>query len=198
MAPAVEVFADQPSGSVTSGGATTSDTAFTVSPTSAFPVASASATPPTHFYVRDTAAGAESELIEVTSCPGGTASGQSWTVVRGALGTAPVVHSSSWTAQQVIDGTWLNGVAVKAPVVVTNAAATGTVNLDPSAARVFSVTLSGNTTFTFTPLVAGLTSGQSYVFSLYLTAGSHTVTWPASVSWLGGAAPSPASLNCRR
>ena len=54
----------------------------------------------------------------------------------------------------------------------------------------FSLTMSGNTTFTFT----SPTSGYSTGFILQLTGNGGTVTWPASVDWAGGTAPdAPAS-----
>lgn len=61
-----------------------------------------------------------------------------------------------------------------------------------STGNIFSLTTSGNTTFTFTNVP---TTGIGYGFTLKLTAGgTHTLTWPASVDWPGGAAPSaPAS-----
>ena len=56
----------------------------------------------------------------------------------------------------------------------------------------FSLTTSGNTTFTFSTNVA---TGYLHGFVLKLTSGgSHTITWPASVDWAGGTAPdAPAS-----
>jgi hypothetical protein len=62
---------------------------------------------------------------------------------------------------------------------------------DADSAGAFSLTTSGNTTFTF----GSVTSGRSVGFVLQLTAGgTHTVTWPASVKWAGGTAPdAPAS-----
>lgn len=66
---------------------------------------------------------------------------------------------------------------------------TPTVDADNGGA--FSLTTSGNTTFTF----GAVTSGRSVAFILQLTAGgTHTITWPASVDWAGGSAPNaPAS-----
>jgi len=66
---------------------------------------------------------------------------------------------------------------------------TPTVDADNGGA--FSLTTSGNTTFTF----GAVTSGRSVAFILQLTAGgTHTITWPASVDWAGGTAPdAPAS-----
>jgi len=58
--------------------------------------------------------------------------------------------------------------------------------------NVFSLSTSGNTTFTFTNPPA---SGTAYGFTLKVTAGgTHTLTWPGSVDWAGGTAPdAPAS-----
>ena len=62
---------------------------------------------------------------------------------------------------------------------------------DADNAGAFSLTTSGNTTFTF----GSVTSGRSVGFLIELTAGgTHTITWPASVDWAGGSAPdAPAS-----
>jgi len=54
----------------------------------------------------------------------------------------------------------------------------------------FSLTMSGNTTFTFTSPDSGWSTG----FVLQLTGNGGTVTWPSSVDWAGGTAPdAPAS-----
>ena len=55
----------------------------------------------------------------------------------------------------------------------------------------FSLSTTGNTTFTF----GGVTSGRAVGFVLQITAGgTHTITWPGTVDWAGGAAPdAPAS-----
>ena len=54
----------------------------------------------------------------------------------------------------------------------------------------FSLTMTGNTTFSF----GGVTSGRAVGFVLQLTGNGGTVTWPASVDWAGGTAPdAPAS-----
>jgi hypothetical protein len=66
-----------------------------------------------------------------------------------------------------------------------------TPTIDVDAGGGFSLTTSGNTTFTF----SSFTSGVSCGFVLELTAGgTHTITWPVSVDWAGGTAPdAPAS-----
>lgn len=64
--------------------------------------------------------------------------------------------------------------------------ATGATTLNLSNGNVFNVTLTGNTTFTF----SGATAGKACSFALYKKqdgTGSRTVTWPASVKWSGGA-----------
>jgi len=61
---------------------------------------------------------------------------------------------------------------------------------DADNAGAFSLTMSGNTTFTF----GSVTSGRSVGFVLQLTGNGSTVTWPSSVDWAGGTAPdAPAS-----
>ena len=67
-----------------------------------------------------------------------------------------------------------------------------TPTVDLSTSNNFSLTTSGNTTFTFSnPPSSGATVG----FTLKITAGgTHTLTWPNSVDWAGGSAPAaPAS-----
>jgi hypothetical protein len=61
---------------------------------------------------------------------------------------------------------------------------------DADNAGAFSLTMTGNTTFTF----GSVTSGRSVGFVIQLTGNGGTVTWPASVDWAGGTAPdAPAS-----
>ena len=75
----------------------------------------------------------------------------------------------------------------------TYASLSGTTpSIDCETGNMFSLSTSGNTTFTFSNPPA---SGTGYGFVLQVTAGgTHTLTWPASVDWPGGAAPdAPAS-----
>jgi len=75
----------------------------------------------------------------------------------------------------------------------TYAALSGTSpTVDCHNGNVFSLSTSGNTTFTFSNPPA---SGTAYGFMLKLTAGgSHTITYPSSVDWAGATAPdAPAS-----
>lgn len=66
------------------------------------------------------------------------------------------------------------------------------ITLDCQAGSVFTLTTSGNTTFTFSNPP---TSGVAYGFTLLVTAGgTHSITWPISVKWSNGVVPvAPAS-----
>ncbi|HEX8390039.1 MAG TPA: hypothetical protein VF597_01310 [Candidatus Saccharimonadales bacterium] len=73
-----------------------------------------------------------------------------------------------------------------AETISTIGSATGAVTLNLANGNVFNVTLTGNTTFTF----SGATAGRACSLSLYLTenaTGGYGVTWPSSVKWSGGA-----------
>jgi hypothetical protein len=61
------------------------------------------------------------------------------------------------------------------------------VTADPDAGGAFSLTMTGNTTFTFG--APSLGSGVSTGFIIELTGNGSTVTWPSSVEWAGGTAP---------
>lgn len=74
------------------------------------------------------------------------------------------------------------------------AAATGAVDIDISNGNVFDITLSGNTTFSFsTPSP----SGPAFSITLILRQGgtSRTVTWPASVKWSNDTIPDVSDIN---
>lgn len=78
----------------------------------------------------------------------------------------------------------------------TKVAISGTTpTIDCDAGNFFELTTSGNTTFTFDYSGVDLTTDDVYGFVLKVTAGgTHSLTWPASVDWEGGAAPdNPAS-----
>lgn len=66
------------------------------------------------------------------------------------------------------------------------------VSVNVSTNDTYTITTSGNTTFSFT---GESPSGTVSTVTLIITAGgTHTLTWPASVDWAGGNAPSaPAS-----
>lgn len=70
-----------------------------------------------------------------------------------------------------------------------------TPTIDCDEGNIFTLTTSGDTTFTFSYAGVQLTTDDAYAFTLRVTAGgTHTLTWPASVDWAGGSAPdAPAS-----
>lgn len=68
--------------------------------------------------------------------------------------------------------------------VVAKGSISGAQSLDCATGQGFTATLSGSTTFSFTNVPTGL-----FGFVLKLTAGSSGVTWPASVKWAAGTAP---------
>ena len=100
-------------------------------------------------------------------CRGNTISGNSWSIT----GAGDATFVSTKESYVALSGT--------------------TPSIDVDAGGGFSLTTSGNTTFTF----ASFTTAKSCAFVLELTAGgAHTITWPASVDWAGGTAPdAPAS-----
>jgi hypothetical protein len=67
--------------------------------------------------------------------------------------------------------------------------------VDCDEGNVFTLSTSGNTTFTFSYAGVNLTTNDAYGFVLKLTAGgTHTITWPSSVDWADATAPdAPAS-----
>lgn len=95
----IELFANNASTTVTSGGTTapaqgTTET-WTVDSSATFPAASNTTNPTTYFFVFDPAA--TTEVIEVTNVSGST-----WTVTRGASSTTPVAHAAGFTVYQDI------------------------------------------------------------------------------------------------
>jgi len=102
-----EIFADQPSAVVTSGGGSASSgtETWTVSSSASFPAASSSGSPPSQFHVVDASPLYQSEIIAVTNI-----SGTTWTVTRGAEGTTPVAHAADFTVVQVATAGWLGTV----------------------------------------------------------------------------------------
>jgi hypothetical protein len=73
--------------------------------------------------------------------------------------------------------------------VVALGSKTGAVTLDLSTGNVVSVTLTGTVTLTL-PTFTGTAMARSFGFYVKQDGtGSRTITWPASVKWAGGTAP---------
>ena len=78
---------------------------------------------------------------------------------------------------------------------ITNAAATGTVTLDLSAADVFDLTLSGNTTLAF--INAPILSGETFTIVIRVRQGSiaYSLAWFTGVTWLATSTPAAPAAN---
>lgn len=195
---ALEVFANDAIGTVTSGGTTApaggTSESWTVTPSIAFAVAASGVT---QFYVADTASGKSTEKILVTVCPGGTTAGQSWTVTRGADSTTPVTHASGFTIQQVISHASLANLAqLASQALFTSSVITGSVALTMGATVAtnaalgnhFYGTLSANATFS---APTNPTDAQKITYELAQPAsgGPWTGTWNAIFDFGGTGAP---------
>ena len=107
-------------------------------------------------------------------------------------GAAELYHNGTSKLATGSTGVGVTGIVSAESLQEDYDAASGTTpTLDADNAGYFSLTTSGNTTFTF----GGVTSGRSVGFILSVTAGGgHSLTWPSTVDWAGGAAPdAPAS-----
>jgi hypothetical protein len=105
------------------------------------------------------------------------------TVARLAVGVNGSVYTADSTQTNGIR--WAAGTQVHA---VGNSGTALTVDAASTSGYIKTITLTGNCTFTFT----GATSGQVATLELVLTqdgTGGRTVTWPASVDWGNGTAP---------
>jgi hypothetical protein len=81
----------------------------------------------------------------------------------------------------------------------TAAISSGTLTLNLSTARVFLVTLNANiTTLTISNVPSTASSVVSFTLILTADGTARTVTWPASVKWPGGTAPTLTSTNTKK
>jgi len=121
------------------------------------------------------------EVLYVTAH---TAAANTATVTRGRENTAAVAHDAA--------ATWQHTPTIRdfresyEPLAVIAAGATET--LDVGTCSAFKLTLSANCTLTF----SSATTDEAWSFGLFLVqdaTGGRTITWPASVLWAGGTAP---------
>ncbi|MFC1734343.1 hypothetical protein ACFL6I_28920 [candidate division KSB1 bacterium] len=61
--------------------------------------------------------------------------------------------------------------------------------IDFTSGNTFKITMTGNCTFTFSNPPASGTTGSFTLILIQDGTGSRTATWPASVDWAGGTAP---------
>ena len=150
----------------------------------------------TKWVPEDVFAGVTATVAELNTLGGVTAAAAELNHVAGVTSAVQTqldakletVDISSYTGDVNITGELL--VDSYNETYVALSGTTPTVNCE--AGNVFSLSTTGNTTFTFSNPPAG---GTGYGFTLKLTAGgTHTVTYPASVDWAGATAPdAPAS-----
>lgn len=72
---------------------------------------------------------------------------------------------------------------------ITITSVSGTVNLDLTTGNVFERTITGNTTFSFTNPPASGSAGSLTLILKQDAVGGYAITWPTSVMWAGGTAP---------
>ena len=120
----------------------------------------------------------------------GTSSGQALVNTGNTDGTLVLQTNGSTTALTL--GTNQTATFEAAAYGQVTALTGTTPSVDCTVGDAFTLSTSGNTTFTCS---SAPTSGLSFAFTLKITAGgTHTLTWPASVDWAGGTAPdAPAS-----
>ena len=177
MPAGIETFANQPTASVTAGGTTTSDTAFTVTTNDSWPAASSTSTPNNFFRIVDQAD--TSEIMIVTTAPGGNSAGQSWTVTRGAEGSTAVAHTAGWTAVQVVTAGTLQNFqqasnATTTPLTITSATETVVASYQP-------VSIDIEAGATFEAIAFGVHSVAGVA-----TAASRQMTWTLRWGGLAG------------
>lgn len=81
-----------------------------------------------------------------------------------------------------------------AKMLIGTLATSGTVTLDLTTNRYFTITPAGTVTFAFSNVPAGSTEATGIIIRLS-NSGGYTLNWPASVKWPGGTAPSFATAG---
>lgn len=154
--------------------------------------------PSAHNHVVSDVTGLQTALDEKASA----AHAHTWSEITGKpTEFSPAAHNHSISAvtglQTALDGKASTGGQtfsgpVSAPRLQSGSqskgSVSGAVSVDTSLAEYVTATVTGATTFSFTNPPA---AGDSAAFMLELTnAGAAAITWPASVKWEGGTAPS--------
>jgi len=116
-------------------------------------------------------------------------------------GTLGVASTATFESAATFEAAGIFDVSVTSPIVdsdayhETYAVLTGTTpaaNL--TVASTFRIVLSGDTTFTFSnPVTSGTSQGFTVITQADSGGSGHAVTWPSSVKWAGGVAPTATS-----
>lgn len=119
-------------------------------------------------------------------CPGGLN-------VQVQAGDAMLLRSNGANAWKVV-GFWPKSGGYASNISVNTLGTTGAQNVDVSASENHRVSPTGNLTLTF---INPKPSGAISVFALVAKMGgtAYTITWPGSVRWPGGAAPTLSGIN---
>jgi len=134
-------------------------------------------------------------VVTINGTTGVTTPGVSSSGAIATTGSANVTSAGSMDATAALTGAsgTINGELIATSYNETYVALSGTTPaVDCEAGNFFSLSTTGNTTFTFSNPPS---SGTAFGFTLQLTAGgTHTITYPASVDFAGATAPdAPAS-----
>lgn len=100
---------------------------------------------------------------------------------------------SAFTANVNVSNNYLVAPALKgySEFISANATTTGATTLDLSSSNFFNLTLTGNTTFTFSNPPSGA-SGRMFSFTIVAkqdATGGRTISWPAGSKYAGGVVP---------
>lgn len=128
--------------------------------------------------------------VTINGTTGVTTPGVSSSGTIATTGSANI--TSAGNVDATVNGTF-SGELIATSYNETYVALSGTTpDVDCEAGNFFSLSTTGNTTFTFSNPPS---SGTAFGFTLQLTAGgTHTITYPAGVDWAGATAPdAPAS-----
>lgn len=135
-------------------------------------------------------------LASVADGPVTSVAGQTGVVTLDSLRTAGVATQAGaeTLSNKTVSGP-RSSMAQYIDKTITNAAATGTVTLDLSAADVFDLTLAGNTTLAVTN--APTLSGETFAIVIRARQGAtaYTLGWFPGITWLASSTPAAPAAN---
>ena len=130
-------------------------------------------------------------LFENTSAYGATAYGIYIKTASGPTTVTPLTINHAGTVVASVDssGYWVGNIKAKIQRdSVTAVSASGATNIDLSLGNSFVVTMNATATFSFINPPSG-TDITSFTIITVNSAGGYAISWPASVTWSGGATP---------